>query len=191
MARPTGRPRQPGEELPDFGPMIKRLRGWWLVGLIILIGLWLASGIYSVGPGSQGVVRQFGREVAKTDAGLNYRLPWPIQTASVVNLAEVRRLNIGFEELGPGRSQERLDEALMLTKDENIVNVHVIVQYRVLDASQLLFNVRDVPGVLESATQVVLRGVVGNSLIDDVLTERRAQVQDETKVSLQGMMDEY
>ncbi len=162
-----------------------------LAGLAIAIVLWLATGVYTVGPGSQGVVRQLGREVAKTGAGLNYHLPWPFQTATVVNLAEVRRLSIGFEEVRPGQVQERIDEALMLTKDENIVNVHVIVQYQVRDASQFLFNVQDVPRVLKSATEVVLRSVVGNTPIDDVLTERRAQVQDETKVLLQRLMDDY
>ncbi|MDP2952866.1 MAG: FtsH protease activity modulator HflK, partial [Chloroflexota bacterium] len=156
-----------------------------------MIFFWLVSGIYTVGPGSQGVVRQFGREVAKTGAGLNYHLPWPIQRATVVDLIEIRRLNIGFKEIRPGQSQEDLGEALMLTKDENIVNVHAIVQYRVLDASQFLFNVRDVPGVLKSATEVALRSAVGNTPIDGVLTERRVEVQEGTKAFLQRLMDNY
>ena len=79
----------------------------------------------------------------------------------------------------------------MLTKDENIVNVHAIVQYRVLDASQFLFNVRDVPGVLKSATEVALRSAVGNTPIDGVLTERRVEVQEGTKAFLQRLMDDY
>ena len=196
MAWYTGRPGRPGEELPDFGDILRRLRGrgfgkLGLVGLAILIVIWLASGIYTVGPGSQGVVKQFGREVAKTGPGMNYHIPWPIQTATVVNLAEVRRLSIGFVEVSPGQFQERLDEAMMLTKDENIVNVHIIVQYRVQDASQFLFMVRDVPSVLKGATEVALRAVVGNTPIDDVLTERRAEVQEETKAILQRLMDDY
>lgn len=181
--------------LPDFGdlgPKLRRwLKKWWTVPVGIVVVIWLATGIYQVGPGSQGVVKQFGREVGKTDAGINYRLPWPIQSVTVVDLASVRRLNIGFEEVRPGQFKEVLSEALMLTKDENIVNVHVIIQYRVLDASQFLFKVRDVPGVLRTATEVALRSVVGNVPIDDVLTERRALVQDETKVFLQRLTDEY
>ena len=196
MAWQTGGPGRPREELPDLGQLMRKLgsRGFgkvWLVGLGIVIVIWLVSGIYTVGPGSQGVVRQFGREVAKTGAGLNYHLPWPIQTATVVNLAEVRRLNIGFEEVRPGQFQEKRDEALMLTRDENIVNVHIMVQYQVLDASQFLFNVQDVPRVLKAATEVTLRSVVGNTPIDDVLTERRAEVQEQTKSLLQGLMDDY
>ncbi|MFH1485206.1 MAG: FtsH protease activity modulator HflK, partial [Chloroflexota bacterium] len=196
MARQIRMPGRPEEELPNLGDIMRGLGGRGLRNLLLValgtaIVLWLASGLYTVGPGSQGVVLQFGQEVAKTDAGLNYHLPWPIQTATVVNLAEVRRLNIGFEEMEQGQVQEKLDEALMLTRDENIVNVHVIVQYRVLDASQFLFNVQDVPRVLKSATEVTLRSVVGNNPIDSVLTERRAEIQDETKASLQGLMDDY
>ena len=182
-------------ELPDFGdlgPKLRRwLKKWWMVPVGIVVMIWLATGTYQVGPGSQGVVKQFGREVGKTSAGLNYRLPGPFQTVTVVDLASVRRLNIGFEEVRPGQFKEVPSEALMLTKDENIVNVHVIIQYRVLDASQFLFKVRDVPRVLRNATEVALRSVVGNTPIDDVLTERRAEVQDETKVFLQRLMDEY
>lgn len=196
MTWPTWSRGRLKEGLPDLGEAMKRFHGKsykksWLIGLGILIGLWLVSGIYTVGPGSQGVVRQFGREVAKTGAGLNYHLPWPIQTANVVDMANVRRLNIGFEEIGSGQFEERVDEALMLTKDENIVNIHVIVQYRVRDASQFLFNVRYVPYVLKTATEVGLRSVVGNTPIDDVLTERRAEVQVETKTFLQALMDDY
>ncbi|MEK7270144.1 MAG: FtsH protease activity modulator HflK [Planctomycetota bacterium] len=182
--------------MPDLREIMRKLGGrglgkLGLIGLGILIVLWLFSGIYTVGPGSQGVVRQFGREVAKTSAGLHYRLPWPIQTATVVNVAEVRRLSIGFAEIRPGQFQDVPGEAAMLTKDENIVDVHVIVQYRVRDASQFLFNVRDVPRVLKAATEVALRSVVGNTAIDDVLTERRVEVQDGTNVFLQRMMDDY
>lgn len=181
--------------MPDFGPLLKRLRGWglrpWLLALGVVVALWAATGTYTVGPGSVGVVRQFGQEVGKTGAGLNYRLPWPIQKVSVVNVAEIRRANIGFIETRPGEFQESLAEASMLTKDENIVMVHAIVQYRVRDPSEFLFNVRDVPVVLQSATQVALRSVVGNTPIDDVLTERRAEAQDETKVFLQRLMDDY
>ena len=196
MAWQKGRPGAPRQELPDLGEIWRKLgsrglRKVWLVGLGILIVIWLATGTYTVGPGSQGVVRQFGREVAKTGAGLNYHLPWPIQKATVVDLAEVRRLSIGFEEIRPGQFQDVPGEALMLTKDENIVDVHVIVQYRVLDASQFLFKVRDVPRVLKGATEVALRSVVGNTPIDDVLTERRAEVQDQTKSILQRLMDDY
>lgn len=182
------------EEFPNLEDILEKFGSrWelWLIPLGILVAIWLASGTYTVGPGSQGVVKQFGREVAKTGAGLNYHLPWPIQTATVVDLASIRRLNIGFEEVKPGQFQERLDEALMLTMDENIVNAHVIVQYRVQDASAFLFNVQDVPRVLKGATEVALRVVVGNSLIDDVLTERRAAIQDEAKAFLQRLMDEY
>jgi membrane protease subunit HflK len=169
-----------------------KLTGWmWAIPVAIVAFIWLLTGIYTVGPGSQGVVRQFGREIAKTGAGLHYHLPWPIQKATVVNLAEIRTLSIGFREVGPQQFQGVPGEALMLTQDENIVDINVIVQYRVLDASQFLFNVRDVPGVLRTATEAALRSIVGNTIIDDVLTDRRAEVQDKAQVLLQRLMDSY
>ncbi|MBI1909015.1 MAG: HflK protein, partial [Deltaproteobacteria bacterium] len=167
MAWETRGRRHVEPELPDFGdigPKLKHwLKKWWAVPVGIVVVIWLATGIYTVGPGSQGVVKQFGQEIGKTSAGLNYHLPGPFQTVTVVDLASVRRLNIGFEEVKPGQFREIPNQALMLTKDENIVNVHVIVQYRVLDASQFLFKVRDVPGVLRTATEVALSSTVGNT----------------------------
>lgn len=184
---PSGLRRRGGS-----APSMPKLSGWvWLIPLAIVVIIWLLTGIYTVGPGSQGVVRQFGQEVGKTGSGLHYHLPWPIQKATVVNLAGVRRLNIGFREVSAGQFQSVPHEALMLTSDENIVDIHVIVQYRVLDASDFLFQVRDVEGVLRTATEAALRSVVGNTVIDDVLTERRTEVQDETKILLQGLMDSY
>lgn len=157
----------------------------------VLVLLWLASGFYIVSPGEQGVVRMFGRHVATTDPGLNFRIPWPIQTADVVNVASIRRAEIGFRTAQGGRPKGMLEESLMLTKDENIVEVQVLIQYRVKDPAEFLFRVQNPEDVLTSAAEVALRSTVGRMRIDDVITERRAEVQAETQTFLERLLEVY
>jgi len=160
------------------------------IGIILVI--WLASGIYIVGPGEMGVIRQFGKVVDQTSPGLRYRLPWPIQTHDVVHLARVRRAEIGFRTdpySGKVRSEQK--EALMLTGDENIVDAQLFVQYVVKDPSQFLFRVRNAELVLKTSAEVALRSVVGRNTIDFTMTEGRVVVQDEIKKYLQNLLDEY
>ena len=160
--------------------------------IAIVIGIWLASGIYIVGPGEMGVIRQFGKEVDQTPPGLRYRLPWPIQTRDVVDLAKVRRAEVGFRtDPYSGRTRPELREALMLTGDENIVDAQLFVQYVVKDPSQFLFRVRNAEMILKTSAEVALRSVVGRNTIDYTMTEGRVVVQDEIKKYLQTLLDEY
>lgn len=161
--------------------------------LLIIIVVWAASGIYIVGPGEQGVVRQFGKVIKKTSAGLNYHLPWPIQQADVVNVERIQRLEVGFRTLPrrPGITRPVQAESHMLTGDENIVNAQMIVQYRIKDPVQYLFRLRDPVSTLRAATEVALRSRVGNTTVDEVLTVGRAKVQEETHTLLQQLMDTY
>jgi membrane protease subunit HflK len=168
-----------------------RLGRVYLLGLVLVVAIWLLSGTYVVGPGEQGVVRRFGREVGKTSAGLNYHLPWPVETVDVVDMAGIRKVNIGFREVAPGRFEEDLSEALMLAGDANIVSVHLIVQYRVKDASQYLFKVRNPDTALKAAAEVALRHTVGQHPIDYTLVEARAAVEEEVRAFLQGLLDDY
>jgi len=163
-----------------------------LILLAIVIGIWLASGIYIVGPGEMGVIRQFGKEVDQTSPGLRYRLPWPIQIRDVVHLAKVRRAEIGLR-TDPYTGKVRLEpkEALMLTGDENIVDAQLFVQYVVKDPSQFLFRVRESELALKTSAEVALRSVVGRNTIDYTMTEGRVVVQDEVKKYLQTLLDEY
>jgi len=162
-----------------------------LIAAVILIGLWLASGIYMVGPGEEGVIRQFGKEVDRTPPGLRFRLPWPLQTHDVVHMARVRRAEVGFRSDAAGRVRPELREALMLTGDENIVDAQLFVQYVVKDPSQFLFRVREPETALKTASEVALRSVVGRNTIDYTMTEGRVVVQDEIKKYLQSLLDEY
>lgn len=158
----------------------------------IILAIYLATGIYIVGPGEEGVIRQFGKEVDRTAPGLRYRLPWPIQTHDVVNLTRVRRAEIGFRtDPVTGKTRPELRESLMLTGDENIVDAQLFVQYVVKDSSQFLFRVRDPELVLKTSAEVALRSVVGRNTIDFTMTEGRVVVQDEIKKYIQTLLDKY
>jgi membrane protease subunit HflK len=151
----------------------------------VLLLIIAATGFYSVGPGEQGVVRTFGRETGKTAPGLHYRIPF-IQQKDVVNMQQIRRIEIGF------RGKQRMPhEALMLTGDENIVEAQMIVQYRVKDPTKFLFRLKDPEQVLHTTAEVALRSMVGRTKIDDVITTGREKVQEETHSWLQKLMDEY
>ncbi len=154
-----------------------------LFGLLVLA--LLLTGIYVVEPGEQGVVRTFGRESGKTAPGLHYRLPF-VQQVDVVNIEQIRRLEVGF------RGDQRVPhEALMLTGDENIVEAQMIIQYRVVDPSKYLFELRDPEESLRATAEVALRSMVGRTNIDDVITTGREQVQAETREWLQKLMESY
>lgn len=192
-----GRGRRPPSMQEVLERMKERFRGWesrkfLLILMAIPFVLWLASGIYIVGPGEEGVVRQFGKEVDRTPPGLRYRLPWPIQTHDVVHLTKVRRAEIGFRtDPYTGKVRPEPKEALMLTGDENIVDAQLFVQYVVKDPSQFLFRVRNPEAVLKSSAEVALRSVVGRNTIDFTMTEGRVVVQDEIKKYLQTLLDDY
>jgi membrane protease subunit HflK len=156
-----------------------------LVGGLLVLA-WAASGIYSVHPGHVGVVRTFGKETARTTPGLHYRFPAPIQQSDVVSVDQVRRIEVGFR-----RASRVREEALMLTGDENIVEAQIVVQYRVADPSKFLFRLREPEVALLAATEVALRSTVGGMTIDQVMIEERGRVQDEARVFIQRLMDDY
>jgi membrane protease subunit HflK len=154
-----------------------------LLGIILV--LLILSGVYSVNPGEQGVVRTFGKETGKTGPGLHFAVPL-VQKVNVVNVEQIRRIEVGF------RGKERVpSEALMLTGDENIVEAQVIVQYRVVDPSKYLFRLRDPEQTILATAEVSLRSVIGRTTIDDAMTTGREQVQAETRTQLQTLMDTY
>ena len=163
-------------------------------GIFTLVLLWLASGFYMVGPGEVGVIRHFGKETQKTEAGLRYHLPFPIEQADIVNVERVRRAEIGVRnyDRDGGVSQQRVvEESLMLTGDENIVEAQMIVQYQIKDPSLYLFNVHQPEEILRTSTEVALRSMVGNVSIDEFLTVGRDKVQLETQAFLQRLLDAY
>jgi len=161
----------------------------------LVIGAWLASGFFIVSPGEQGIIRQFGKKIRTASAGLNWRMPWPVEKSDIVNVEQVRRIEVGFgiqgrEDIAYRRTGGRSD-AMMLTGDENMVEAQIIVQYKVNDPTKYLFRLYDPEGTLYTATEVALRSAVGRSTIDEVLTVGRQNVQEETRDFLQRLMDNY
>ncbi len=152
--------------------------------------LWLASGFYVVQPAERAVVLQFGRVLTQTEPGLRYRLPWPVQSHQVVDIAQVRRGEVGFRTRA-GATQPVPKEGLMLTGDENIVDVHLFIQYLVQDPVKFLFRARDPERALHASAEVALRVAVGENTIDHTMTEGRVDVQDRVKRQLQELLDLY
>jgi membrane protease subunit HflK len=122
---------------------------------------------------------------------LNYHIPWPIQQVTIVDVESIRRVEIGFRTTGENSKQEVLSEALMLTMDENIVQVELLVQYRIANSRAFVFNVQNPEDVLLTSAEVGLRSTVGQMTIDAVITEERARVQDETRVFLSRLLEDY
>ncbi len=163
-------------------------------GLIAAVAalLWLASGFYTVKEGQRGVVLLFGAKAEITEAGLHWRWPFPIESVEKVDVSQVSTIEIGYRRSDKSGGTSKVPkEALMLTQDENILDIEFAVQYKIKDAADYLFNVRDIKTTLMSATESAVREVVGKSDLDFVLTEGRDQVGQNTRVLLQEIMDRY
>lgn len=150
----------------------------FLVTVLLGIGfvVWLLFGFYTVQPAEQGVELRFGRYINTTEQGLNWHLPYPVETVQKVNVQQIRPMQ---------------HKALMLTQDENIVEIELVVQYRVKDARDYLFNVADPDNTLHQATESALREVVGTSKMDSVLTSGRDEVAAHSKQLIQEILDRY
>ncbi len=177
-----------GPRLPqiDFNP--KFLGGG--VGLLaaLVVVIWLASGFYIVDASQRGIVLQFGSYKETTEPGLRWRLPYPIQSVDLVNLTGVRTVEIGY------RGSERnkvLKEALMLTDDENIVNIQFAVQYFLKDPSEYLFNNRHPEDAVMGAAESAVREIVGKSRMNFVLYEGREQIAAQASQLMQEILDRY
>ena len=165
-------------------------KGMWLA-LLALLALYLASGFYVVGAGEKGVVLLFGKVYPPlTEPGLRYRLPKPFMNHAVVDVARVRRAEIGFRS-ERGRVRSVPAESLMLTGDENIVDVQLVVQYRVSDPVKFLFGAQGPEAALRASAEVALRGVVGESTIDYTMTTGRVEIQAKVQSYLQKLLDTY
>ena len=159
------------------------------IGIAIVI--WLLLGLYSVGPDEVGVVQRFGEYNRTVGSGLNYHLPFPIETVTTPKVTEVKRIEIGFRTVGKNQYRTIEQESLMLTGDENIVDAELIVQYKIKDPIDYLFNFIGPELTLREASEASLRTVIGRHNIDEALTSGKLMIQEETKELLQIILDKY
>ena len=159
--------------------------------LAVALVIWLATGFYRVEAGERGVVRQFGSFNSLASPGLNWRLPSPITSLVKVNVERIRTVTVGFRSSELGGGTPVPDEALMLTTDNSIVQAQMVIQYRVVDPKDFVFNVNDPELVLHTATEVSLRSIMGRTNLLTALTGR-AQVERDTRDFLElELLDLY
>jgi membrane protease subunit HflK len=166
------------------------------IGLIVILVLWLASGFYRVLPDEVGVVLRFGAyKGLSPNQGLNYHLPAPIESVLLPSVTRINRTEIGFrsaaEETRAGTSRDLPQEALMLTGDENIVDINFTVFWLIKDAKAYLFNIRNPEGTVKSAAESAMREIVGETPIAQALAEGRGKIETGTEHLLQGILDAY
>ena len=167
-----------------------------LFGLIILAILWALSGLYRVLPDEQGVVLRFGKFVNTTQPGLNYHFPFPIESALTPKVTKVNRIDIGFRSerdsgFTSGGVADVPEESLMLTGDENIVNIDFSVFWVIKDAGKFLFKIKDPQGTVKAAAETAMREVIARSNIQSILTEGRSVIENDTEIIIQEILDEY
>jgi membrane protease subunit HflK len=212
-----GRPGGPGP-LPDLDALIARLqayirsflgggrgsrgrftggRGLALIALAV-VALWLASGIYRVEPDEQGVVLRFGAFDRTTLPGLNYHIPWPVERVLTPAVTRINRIEIGFRSVGGAPidtgnqgSRNVLEESLMLTGDENIIDINFAVFWKINNAFAYLFNTRNPPLIVKAVAESSMREVIGRTPIQPALTELRAQIENDVLHQTQQILENY
>jgi membrane protease subunit HflK len=160
------------------------------IGLIVVIVLlvWLGSGFYIVDASQRGVVLRFGKYLETTMPGPRWHLPYPIETVEVVNVSQVRTVEVGYRDNAKNKVPQ---ESLMLTDDENIIDIQFAVQYYLKDPVAYLFNNRAPDENVRQAAETAIREVVGKSKMDFVLYEGRGPVEAETTKLMQDILDRY
>jgi len=157
-----------------------------LVGLVLAV--WLASGFYIVDASQRGLVLRFGEYKESTDPGLRWRLPYPIESHELVNISGVRTLEVGYR---GSEKNKVLKEALMLTDDENIINIQFAVQYILKDPVEYIFNNRSPDESVMQVAETAIREIVGKNKMDFVLYEGREQVAVTASALMQEILDRY
>jgi membrane protease subunit HflK len=206
---PGGGSRGPGPDLDDLirqaqdavrkwipsGTGSAGGKGLGILGLIV-VALWAASGFYRVQPDEEGVVLRFGAFDRTAAPGLNYHIPWPVESVETPRVTTENLVFIGFRSgdaaavRGPvGR--DVVEESLMLTGDENIIDIDFVVRWRIRDAGDFLFNTRNPENTIKSGAESMMREVIGRTPIQPALTEARGQIEDQVRAGTQAIMDQY
>lgn len=163
------------------------------VGVLVFLALYLASGLYVVQPDEQGVATRFGRIVNdRVMPGMHYHLPWPFEAVQRPKTTEVKIMSVGFRVVDKMRGlPPAREETEVLTGDENIINIQMMIQYRIADPAAFLFHVEDPHWLVRKAAESVLTRVIGEMGVDDVLTTQKLVIQDRVAEGTQRILDRY
>jgi len=175
------------QKLGAGGPI--KLKGLKPIIGILLVLFFLWKGFYIVAPDEQGVVLRFGELVRTAEPGPHLKIPF-VETVLLPKVTKLHRIEIGFRTTRGG-AQTIPREALMVTGDENIVAVELIIQFRILDAEDFLFNVADIGPTIKKVAEASIRQIIGQSQIDEALTVGKAKIQQDTQAVLQRILNEY
>jgi modulator of FtsH protease HflK len=173
-----------GGEPPNF----RQLGGGAGLLIFLILVVWLASGFYIVDASQRGVVLTFGSYSQTTEPGLRWRWPYPIQSQEVVNISQVRTIEVGYRN---NVKSKVLREALMLTDDENIIDIQFAVQYTIKDPEDYLFNVRRPDETVMQVAETAFREIVGKSSMDFALYEGREEIAARAEKLMQDILDRY
>ena len=166
-----------------------------VLGIVILLILWALSGLYRVLPDEQGVVLRFGKFTQTTQPGLNYHLPFPVERVLTPKVTKVNRIDVGFRSASDTGRTSGVDdvpeESLMLTGDENIVDINYSVFWVIKDAGKFLFKIQSPVVTVKAAAETAMREVIAKSKLQPILTKGRSKIEAETQTIIQGLLDEY
>jgi modulator of FtsH protease HflK len=188
---PSGGPQMeiPQIKIPNLKPST------FLGAVLVLLAVWLIPGVfYTVQPDEEGIVTRFGKYVRSTDPGLHYKLPSPFEHVNTPKVKKVRRIEVGFRILNSGPPQKVRDvpvESLMLTGDQNIVDIDLVVQYQIRNAVEYLFNIETRQKLIRNVAETAIRGIVGSKNIDEALTTGKSEIQVLAKIQIQSLLDKY
>jgi membrane protease subunit HflK len=166
------------------------------IGFVVAIIIWLISGLYFVQPNQNGVILTFGK-YTRTDEipGPHWKMPWPIQSVNVVDVTTERRIQIGYNaedrDFNTRNASAAHQESLMLTGDENIVDINFVVLWRVGNAKDFLYSVRDPEDTIAMVAASTMREIIGQTNIQPALTDARTQIQSDARALMQKLLDEY
>ena len=170
------------------GGMGTAMSGGLIFIVVLVLGVWLASGFYIVEEGRRGVVLRLGKYLETTAAGPRWHIPYPVESVEIVNVAGVRTVEVGYR---GNTKNKQPQEALMLTDDENIIDVQFAIQYTIKSPEEFLFNNRNPEDNVLQAAESSIRETVGKSKMDFVLNQGRSEVASRVKVLMQGVLDRY
>lgn len=190
---PGGQYEMPQFKIPNIN--LPKIRFSAFLIILIIAILWVVfGGYYIVEPDEKGVVLRFGSYVRTTDSGFHLKFPPPIEKVYTPKVTEVKRTEVGFRIEDPGppaRYRDALEESLMMTGDENIIDLDVVAQYKIIDPVKYLFNVRGPAATVKAAAEAAIREIIGKYKIDEALTEGKFMIQEETRTLLQKILDRY